>query len=337
MRLLRKRREYPGFGDAGPFFENLYEWLVSIDLTLKESQTYLKSENKDLLPIYRYNVQRINSSEYLFAMWNEVGTTEGKFTSIPGNSQIGEKNLAINKIPPNNIPGFVTYFWVLPSQKKFASIQFSSRIRGTPTFQLYNLGFLEKFSKWVEIMDGDYRSLDVNIKGYTDGTNSYSPNQITPKFNYSLIRKRGEFDYIRANREKITKIIKKDTFKSTTPNDRNGLLNSMMAVIGLPTAPSTNSIDSHYKFEFEMKPSAEDLEAIISAWEGIEGTTWTDVGFKFKGESAPKWLKSAEVKGEFDLDVTWTEDHTTVELNSLGTSLTEKRADIMSILTERSD
>lgn len=324
----------PSFGRSVDVFADLYSWLTTPGLTLKESQTFIKANNDESLPIYRYRVGQTQNNELILVMWNEVETAEGKFASIPANATINSGHISTSNIPQNNIPGFPTYFWFLPSSNRFATIQFGNRKKGTPTLQKYLQGFLERFSMWVEYAGTETRSFDAEIVGYKNENVTFQNGEVHPKFKYSLIKKRGEVDYIRANREKITKVIRKDRFENIVENGRNRLLNSFLSRLGLPHQNSIETIDSNFKFEVGMTPSQEDLESIISSWENGENDSWSNVGFKLSGESNPRWLKSAEVKGEFDLDVSWEQEGTVVELESLVSEIKSHREDLLAIIPQ---
>ncbi len=316
------------FGDCTDLFEDFFRWLTEQNLTLRETQTYLAQENNELLPTYRLKISKVRDNEYLLALWNEIETSEGKLTSISGDTGINDPvSVNVNAIPRNNIPGFSTYFWILPEKRIISTIQFSGRVRGMKGLKAYLFGYLEKFSSWVQIEQGEERSLDVNIIGYRNNDTEFSEGQIFPRFEYRLLRHKGDIEYIREHREKITKLIKKDRFNSVV-SDEESLLKKMLVTVGIQRPVQIRTSD--YSFKLDFNPNEEDLNRIIDHWDA--NCSWSDVGFKIKGESSPRWLSHSEVKGDFDLDVTWSHEGTIINMETFVSALNSKRSEILGLI-----
>ena len=192
----------------------------------------------------------------------------------------------------------------------------------------YLNGYLERFSPWVEL-DGDSENLfDLEIEGYGEGEEIDS--MLKPRFQSTPVRLRGEIDYIRKNRERIRKIIRRDDYDGGVQRNPS-LLRRMLKGFGLAEDMDLLE-DTRYQYELNLSPSRGELDRIIDYWNrkttSEDASRWDDVGFAFTSESNVRWLSQSTPKETLEVNVR-IRDEVLMDGKSLMKALQEHRDSVL--------
>lgn len=315
------------FGSITDILENLKTWITN--KALNETQTYSvdpDNNESDLLRTFCYSVDS-NDNEYLVTTWNENADVDGKMASIDSRGMTGCASVETAEPSEGYIPGYPAFFWFIPNQNIFATIQLNTRLNGRKNLNGYLKGFLDTRSKYVvyDEVDGENR-----IVGYGMSEDDYSHPQ--PRFSSMLYKQPGQLEYIRNNREFIRKLIKKDKLKL----ERQETATIWQTLYRMFTGAQTNNIcqvENKVSVELDMNPSNDELENIISQWE-LDSETYpiSDVGFCLAGNPQPFWLRQSIASDSFDLDIHFTDENVLVPTARLLAELQRQRRVILGII-----
>lgn len=120
------------YGDINSVLVNLSQWADKKPLGL--TKTFEGDDKHN--PCYLYDIYT-DQEDWLIAMWNETESNDGTVASVDSQAIVGKASISSTNLPKNNIPGFPTYFWVLPKEKLVASIKFEYRKTGVQELALY--------------------------------------------------------------------------------------------------------------------------------------------------------------------------------------------------------
>lgn len=322
------------FGSLPDTLHQLLSWVDQDEIRLKDTETYEAGDSTNLYPAYCFDILYDGLvGDYLLTTWNSVPSSDEKIASVQEDSRVGSANVNLTDLPPNSIPGYPTYFWFMPSDDRFATIQFGSPMNGHPQLKKYITEFLAKFTSYVVEVDpeGD----EIEIAGYREDE-SDTAKHFYPRFTSSPLRAEGKLQVIRRRRHEIRKIIRKndlgDNLAGDTPlNFRQALL-QQIGIINATDVGEGNELRA--KYEVNYTPSESELEEIIEAWNasGDSNSGWDDVGFQFTGESKTHWLSTSLLKIEVDLDVQKSDGM--VSGSSLLREIVSNRAGLTSIVPD---
>lgn len=266
-------------------FEALHHWGRGKRFSL--TRLVDRREQEDL-PVYLLGIEPLGR-EWVFATWNRVPDSEGKIPSIGMNSVVGDRpQVHLNDIDENTIPGFATYFWVVPDLDVIATIRIETRATGKDAMRGYVERFLETESGYVVADDQDavvgYRALDGRGEIY----------RVKPMFRLSPFVKQGPLNYIRRHREQIVRVVRTGHLVAVNAQDRQvsqGLFAFMRGA--RPDHQLVN--ERRVKLELDFTPSADELDAMIEAELDSEPiSAWDDLGFQMAGDmSTTHWVGRA--------------------------------------------
>lgn len=316
----------PEFGSIEEVLEDLAKW--SKNKPLSQTKTYQQSEFTELCPSYILDMKKKNGN-WLVKIWNETPASEGSVHSVVGSSNVGSPKVIANKIQEGSIPGFATYFWVVPEKNVFASIGFQHLITGQPAFQQYVKSYMELFSKFVVHSKEVSDEVDIELLGYRESEKD-RPQRLYPKFQTSLYRKKGEFEFLLKNVEKISRAIRKTRLQLNRKDDLKIWQQVLRWTnISEPTQKPADFINLQYAIGAHITES--DMVGIIEEYKENTERQWDDYGFKIKGDPKTHWLSHASARGEFELDVEKDNDEV-FNTDSLLTALDKRKAAILKML-----
>lgn len=282
--------------DINHLLPSLKKWIKGKGIKL--TKTHSPIEGK---PLPAYVVDIVNQdNDWLIVLWNEIESTEGTVATVPMDAPVGTTQIEMTDLPENSIPGFATYFWIIPENNLIATIRFQHSQNGS--YQLSKLikGFYENFSEYV-VFSGENSSIAMNKIGYKVDDQFYEI--CHSKFSLELIKNNGPIDYIIKNHSQITKIIKKDIINIKHKN-RKSYWQKVLKTIGLNNKIShTSSLKEEFRVEIRSdvnNVTEEELKGIISKWKSDDMDT-SDYGFKICGNEY--WLSKSYIKDELQLDI----------------------------------
>jgi len=304
------------------------------------TQTYAATDS--ILPTYLVSVTQ-NKKQFLVTTWNQTPTINGALAYIDGTSKVGVPAISHSTPPAGNIPGYPTYFWFIPDEQLYATIQLPESLNGRENLHRYISSFMEKFHPEHVVSNKNLGVDDdahLYIQGYRENSSSkiHLRDDVTILFKGGLHKNPGDFDYIKKNLSKVNRIIRKETLSSKTPNNQIGAkLKNAFSYIGLsdPALP----IDHNYRVKMELKltPTEEQFDQIVKAWEKeqeIDGlSTYNDYGFQFSDHQSPRWLGKTYARSSFEIPVTYIDD-VLIEPDSLLSELIKRKATITKLIVK---
>lgn len=321
------------FGDTAATLDDLDDWVG--DKTLSETATFEIDPDSGANYLNTYCLDIIkssNSGDFLITTWNESPFTDAGVASIDLNSQVGNVDVEMLELDDGRVPGYATYFWIIPDQDLYATIRFNHLLNGNQAFQAYIQEYLSKFSKYVVVreVEDDDQEADINVCAYQEDDGS-EPQQLVAHFKAMVLKKAGKIEFIEENRERISKVLRKSTL-SPLIQDSRSLYEKLLTNVGL-LDPVPLSTEIKTQFELNLTPSSEELQTIINEWEENNDTKWNDVGFKLSGDNTKHWLSHSLVKHEMTLDVT-RDNPEVINGESLLRQLSENRDVLLGLVVE---
>ena len=290
--------------DISDLLDNIKDWIDS--KTLEETLTTNKlSAKSEKLPVYCLNVTKSSvKNTYLITTWNKVETTDGNISSIKIDEPIktASKNVSTTKLPKNSIPGYATYFYVIPEDNILATIRFNHISNGHIGLNSYIKGFLTFYSKYTQFIENEEDKSKIEILGYGTSKKDYDDN-LHPYFKSSLKRTKTNTDKILSSVNSISKMIRKTTISTAILSEKN-LYDNLMEFLG--TKSNNDNEEFQLKYEMKVKPTKDNVTEIIKSWNKKD--SWDDIGFQIKGEDNPIWLSADIPTKELELKINRTND-----------------------------
>ena len=335
----------PVFGSVADVLRDLERWIVGNkpDEKKKLSETSLE----DLT--YCCDIRSNSFGDYFVTTWNRTSDSID-ITSIEGSKPVGESAVNLLKVPEGYIPGFATYFWIIPSMNKIATIKFSDghRKQGLPEFRDYILFYMRNLSGYC-IHEKSNDSEDLKnlrqkgeikslILGYAD-LDSSTPERLHAKFDTKFYENidRGlyDLDLIRQKRSSIRKILRK-TKITEEDESKAAFLDGLMSLTGLANVSKESRT---FRLEYGLNfpdPSQEELDDILTNWQDKTECLgeYENLGFQIKeddGKLRNIWVDSLYSSKEFELE-TRRDKIGLIAIESLEESISNMRRSILSDL-----
>lgn len=316
------------FGGISDTFEQLRDWSNGMPLSLTKLFD-AGGANEEMLPVYLAGIVG-RGNEWVFATWNEVPAHEGGVASVSRDSPVGAPEVHINEIAANSIPGYATYFWVIPQRSVIASIRFVHNVSGQQGMRAYVERFLARESRYV--VEGQNELGEDVVVGYAeDGAHVHGVQY--PKFRTLAFVKDGQKQYILDNVGRIKRVMRRGHLTVQNRVQRaqwDGLVSFFR---GRRSDDHPVVADKSVFIEMEYQPTEAELREIFQREEENEdGRMWDDVGFKFQGEGSKEyWLRRALASDSFIIPIERTNEEV-VDLDVLAQSLNDNRRRILAIL-----
>jgi hypothetical protein len=278
-------------------------WITNDKPTIEKTCAYPGDDNGTSLPIYCFDAASHGKNDFLITTWNETPSEDGVVGAVGRSAIAGAADVTTANLPVNSIPGYGTHFWFLADKSRLVTVRFDSQpLNGHYGMTLYMKGYLERFSPHVRFADPtDQRNVFIrNVLGYAknDIETEFDPH-LHPKFRSVLLRRDSEIAYIKKNRSKINRVIRKSR-PTTGGTATRTLLDRMLTFVG--ATPNNRALpDQNFLFEIPYTPTDAELNNIINSYQEEEHETWDDIGFDFKSDPTRRWLSSSTLKLEVDL------------------------------------
>lgn len=325
--LFEYGAEEPKFGSLSNYLDQLTAWVKRDSKSLEETCTYAIEESEDVSRTFCYDIVKNDiTGDFLLTTWNETPSYKGKVAAVNSKDKVGEAKVEFTKLPKDSIPGYATYFWIIPSKNVFASIRFHHVLNGKKNFDKYFKEFISKFSDYVVL--GETESVDFPIIGYAEYDDD-EPINLHAYLKTSILRKSGQTDYIIDNVDKIRKVTRHNCLSPKYITSQEFWQKALVG-LGLKKQKTLDS-DVNFSYEFSFKPTAEELKEMINEWEANHDSKWDDIGFTLTGEQSPRWLSNSLARDTVELDIKRSNDEI-VDANSILEQVTKKRNSILALL-----
>lgn len=293
------QRSLPAVGKS-EIWSQLYAWISKVK-DFSNRSTYGKLERDNMYRTFGLKMMKLDDiNEYLIITWNEIPNANSGIAYVDSSAST-DGEISINKSPLKKgaIPGYPSYFWVIPDKNIIASlrIQDSYSLIGTQNFQYFMKSFLEKFSEPVEPKRNEHGDVSVIYKINGEETNC------TAKFNLILKREPADTDELVKKYASVRKIIKKSsiTHKSAQNTDAfSKFVKWVSSAIAGEDQLSSNDVTSwHFDFGYTPKSEAEFRSIIEQYLDEADETDCVDMnlGVEFEGKrGSPVWLADNVLK-----------------------------------------
>lgn len=294
--LYERGEKDPTFGDLSIFLKDLKSWVAG--KTLNKTCTYACLDECEL-KTFCYDIQEGIKGHYLLITWNKVSSFTNSVASVSGTSKVGEADIKTSNHGLDDIPGFPTYFWIMPDQNKFAAITFDYTQNGRQDLNRYLREFFGKLSGYV-VSETDKEGKKI-IKHFKDPKETKQYPMLYGKFNAKLVVNPGKVQYLLNNWKDIRKVYRHNEMLISEVIKLPKVA-TLGKLIGLNYDSKKNSAIK-FKLEADMQfNSKEELQSVIDEWNEIQNPTkWENLGFGMVGNNQkPIWLSESRAIDTFD-------------------------------------
>jgi hypothetical protein len=319
------------FGSAARTFESLQRW--SHGKPLGQTTTFKVNQEGDLNDVFLLGMTQAANGDFLVALWNRAPGNGNHVASVGVGDLVGAASAEITKVDKNRIPGYATYFWVMPSALRIATIRLKNFSNGLVAFRHYVTNFLTYINPAHVVLDEPDPDNTIRIKGYRRDSNSEVEDRgIRATFNVKSIALGGDLGTLRAQAENIEKVSVKTSLSTVEQQGYQAwqLFQKVGRIFG-QRAPIVEEVP--IRLEIPMTFDLESLNETIAAWEddlNDSESRQNDIGFRLRGTNNYKWLSKTQPRKTVALQVQWV-DNELVNIDALLEQLQTQRAEILAL------
>lgn len=318
--------QQPAFGGVTDTLEQLAQWSDGVELSL--TRLFDAQGDQEIYPVYLAGLVR-RGEDWVLATWNEVPAHESGVASISRSSPVGAPQVHMNQIAENSIPGYATYFWIIPRRNVIASVRFVHNVSGQQHMRAYLERFLAVESRYV--VTRPHEEHGEAIAGYAEDGENISQ-VLYPRFRTIAYVKHGERDYILRNAARIKRIVRRGHVTTTHGRDQQAWEGLVSFIRGRRPQRNAVVVDRSVYVELEYNPTDAELRHMIDSQDADEDVgAWDDMGFKFQGETKTYWLAKSMASDQFEIPVERVNEEV-VELHHLAQTLDANRRRILALL-----
>ncbi len=316
-------KDNASFGSIEDVLTQLHQWSKGLDL----SQTKILDPDYEgsLDPVYLFGIKKA-AAGWVVSTWNEIPHGESGVASVSMNAKVGVPDVHLNEIKENSIPGYATYFWIVPGRNLLATIRFEGGRSGQPGLVAHIGRFMSRFMSYTIVED---RGGEQIVVGYTDKRDGI-PQKVKPMFKTMVAQKPGQTKFLVDNFAKVRRVLRRGHLTTLSVLEKDFWQSTVRYLRGEPKP--NHVVNQRVAVEIDYRPTRAELEAMIAAEEGDPDVTgWDDMGFLLDGEKNPRWLGSARASGEITLNVR-KHNEVAVDLDTLLQALHDNQAIIFQFL-----
>lgn len=328
-RTHAKRGMPPEYGALSETLASLSAWTAG--RRLSETSTFSVD---GLASTFFLTLKRAENGDALLGLWNRIQTKSNKIASVGVNDIVGAVATQFTEIDEDRIPGFATYFYLMPSEGRIATVRVKHSMNGLHSFQQYMHSFL-RYINPQHVATAPGEGDEIHVVGYRPDPGSDDIRNLRAQFRAGTIPRAGEAQYIIDNSALIQRAICKTTI-SNTVQDQKQWWQSGLRLFGLGARRDRQDLqdDVVIKAEIPMSFEKDEVEAIVKDWsERQDGGNEAedDIGFILRGEGGtPRWLSKSYARKTLDLEIEWLDDEL-VNPESLLAQLQARRAQILAL------
>lgn len=295
-------------GASSPLFGRIDEWLPEFRRWVDDRSNIVATKLSDDQEVYcAGSVQ--SPSGFGLKLWNATPSTDSGVAYISMADAPDGRSLASEQdLPDNSIPGWPSFFWILPDAGVVVTLLHAGRIRnrGTAIPQLrdYLSSYMKAVSPYVnrEIQRDGRDVQESVIHGYQPLRGGVSRSDLFPRFSTTPVGLPPELDFIRAECMNIRKMVSSMTITRAVHGEVS-MIERMLNAIAWDRfrSPEKDVIRMHWETDWE--PSPDELEDTISRYCGRLGRDGCTerVGVKLKSDSRTYWFDSIYAADEVQL------------------------------------
>ncbi|MBN5031837.1 hypothetical protein JY419_20575 [Stenotrophomonas maltophilia] len=235
---------------------------------------------------------------YAIVLWNQVQGDGKSVNSLPADALVGEAKAEKSRVKKGNIPGFPTYFLVIPSRGVVGTLRIVDNVPGLDAFRRYCALFLENASRGVVT---ELVGSEVVVEGYR-ATKKDPVQALHPRLVLQVKRDKTRAQYIRDNADKVRKVVRVRTLDvAKNPSDFTAWQH-FLKLVGLSSNHASRS-EMRVKNEVDVNNDEKAIIKLVDDNEHLVVAKENDFGFVFSGSAEPHWLSSAICGASQELDV----------------------------------
>lgn len=319
-------KDKSALGGFDTTFEDLERWSVGKPISLTKLVPHLP--DSDVLAVYLLGISRSTDS-VMIATWNEVPAGEGGIASVADASVVGnEPTVFVNSVTPNSIPGYATFFWIVPSLNVLATLKLEGTLTGLTAMRGYVEMFLEMMSRFAVL------GANGEVVGYRDpGKPTSKALALRPRFRTSEFVKKGPIDHIRKNCASIGRVIRTGRLMVNSQMDQAAYQGVLKFLRGASSSRKVTT-EKKLKVELEITPSVQELDSMIKEELSVAHVAgWEDLGFVLKGEASKVyWVSKAKARETFEMNLDISAAGV-ISLSSMQREIDARRHHLLSILS----
>ncbi|GJJ01595.1 hypothetical protein RugamoR64_21330 [Duganella rhizosphaerae] len=296
---------------------------------LGQTATFGTNEGDELAEAYLLDIHHGAHGDFLVGIWNRLPGNRHHVSSVGIGDVVGAVSAEVTEIDRNRIPGFATYFWVMPAERRVATIGLKHQSHGRVNFINYCGSFLKFINPEHVILSAPAADGSFTIQGYRQSAlHDALPGGVRPTFGVESLTSGGDLQFLRDNVGSISKVFCKTLLTTAEPGQRDWW-QTLLDVTRIGKAPPVNIEEAQIKVELPVSLTLPELESTIAEWEDDlqdGGGRLQDLGFKVADEI--KWLSKSNARDSERLDVQWIDDEL-VNLEALLGQLQVHRARIL--------
>jgi hypothetical protein len=320
----------PRFGGLSQTFAQLCTWAAG--KRLGETATFVIDDEDELSSVYFLTSHHhATTGDYLMVVWNRLPGNRQNISSVGVSDVVGSATAEITEFDENRIPGYATYFWVMPSANRVATVNLKSLNKGLPNLSAYVQNFLKFVNPGhVVIAPDEGPDGEIVVAGYRPTpTDPMLAGVVRPSFNVKPISLGGDIAYLRANVDWIDKVICK-TVIPVAEEHGHAWWQTMLEMSRIRNRRNLRVEEAPVQVQFPISLTLDDLNRTINAWaddlNNVENRA-SDIGFHIRGGET-RWLSKTQARTSIPLEVQWI-DEELVDLRGLMTQLQLHRAQVL--------
>lgn len=326
---------YRGNEDRAPLFCNLAAIFPALAAwadgkVLGQTATSGTGQGAEHAEAYLLDIHAGANGDFLVALWNRLPGNRHHVSSVGIGDVVGAASAEVTEIDGDRIPGFATYFWVMPAEARVAAISLKHMSHGLINFGNYVTSFLKNVNPDHVVLGDPGDDGAIVVKGYRPGIGEDAhPHGVRPTFSVKSIPKGGDLDYLRANVGQIARVICKTVITTQEPGDREWW-QTLLDVSRIGKKPPAAIEEAPIRIELPVSLTLDELNYSIAAWQDdIDDSSENDLGFKLL-DGTKKFLRKSHARDKQRLDVVWI-DEELVNLEALLGQLQVHRARILAL------
>lgn len=296
---------YYKFGESEPEFGLLSDVLADLQSwtkgkTMRQTKIFNPAADSEF-PVY-INDLAIDpkSGDSVLVTWNETPTTpSGSIASAAGDDAVGQVSIDLVDVPDGGIPGFPSYFYIIPEKSILISVRFDGEHHtGQPSASKFINEYMAKCSSYVVYTESDD---GVEIKAYAR-TLGGTPQNVHPSYKTAVAKVPGKVEWLRKNCASIRKLVRREQLNAIVAEEHSKL-SWIWKWFGVTDPGIQSSKGVKFAFELDCKLTEDQFDTLVQ-FDTLEDDRNSGIGFRMAGDGGEvHWLSHCLVKQEIDIAV----------------------------------
>lgn len=295
---FKRSRDSAEFGNLDETLRDIGGWVT--EKQFGSTATFSPDTNDDVTQIYCLSLDFDDSHDCLLSLWNATSGKGEAVRSVAAAAIVGKATVSTHPISSDQITGFPTHYWFIPSLHVVATVRLSDAKNNQNGMTRYIQGFLSTVSPHVIKDDGDGDS-DIISRGYRNKPDD-DPIDVHPRFSSRIVSNPTKLEEIRSAYRNIRQLVRREAIPNELALKKDGI-SAILKYFRL-SQPSSEQDEIKIKFQVAYRPTKAQVNEIIRLWEESEShSKFDDVGFMMKGKSSPIWLSRSYERETISIDV----------------------------------